>query len=56
VVRLKGHFVTLIEIRKRIHFLSDDFNGKGYFGNPGVDGVIILKWTLKRYGGWIGFS
>jgi hypothetical protein len=31
-----------------MNFMSHDFNGRGHFGDPGVDRVIILKWTLHK--------
>jgi hypothetical protein len=37
---------------------SENFNGRDYVGELGIDDRIIIKYALKKYSGsvWTGFS
>ena len=49
-IRLKwaGHVARMEEGRRAFKFLTGKPTGKRPLGGLGVDGRIILEWTLKR--------
>jgi hypothetical protein len=52
-------YVFKLSGRGEMHtgFWWGDLRKSDHFGDPGVDGRIILKWIFKKWdGAWIGLS
>jgi hypothetical protein len=42
-----GYVARLEKMKMRTKFYSENFKGRDYLGDLGVDGRIILKWILE---------
>ena len=50
-VRWVGHIACVGESRGVYRVLVGYLRGREHLGDPGIDGRIILRWILKKWGG-----
>jgi hypothetical protein len=59
-IRWAGHVARMREERGvyTSRFLAGKPEGKNHWGNPGVDGRIILRWIFRKWdvGVWTGLD
>jgi hypothetical protein len=55
-MRWAGHIARMGESRGLYRVLMGKRDGKNHFGDPGVDGRIILRWIFRKWdvGVWTG--
>jgi hypothetical protein len=51
-LRWAGHVARMGERRGAYRVLVGKPEGRNHLEDPGVDGMIILKWTCERLDGW----
>ena len=53
-MRWVGHVACLGEGRDVYRILVGKLEGKNHLGDPGVDGMIILRWIFRKLEGVVG--